>query len=558
MKKILILLIYTLYIIPCLAQSPKWLKKVRGAQVAIMVYNRNGEMTETQGVFSDENGTVLTEYDAFKHATRAVVTDASGKEYPVREILGANAMYNVVKLQVTSDKGKITSLRQAAAPGSAQRTVYILPYAKAGKNALCTEETIAKVDTFKGEYSYYTIGNPKNERLRNSAVLNEDGEMIGLMQLASKEEGNAYVIDSRFINSLKIKPMDAGNSDLKAIYIPKALPETEEDALTYLYLLDRKDSSSYMACIDNFIQRYPRNSSGRVLKAEYLIEAGNYQEADRIYTDAVGTEGIHQDEIFFSKSRAIYALNLNKSYTQYNDWDMQKALTEIQNAYHSNPLPIYTQQEANCLFVLKRYDEAREKFISLAQTNLRSADNFLSAAQCNIVQNKEEGVLELLDSAMAFYSTPYPAAAANVILIRANELAKVGRNKEAVLGMNDYERLSGGNLNANFYYKREQLAIKARMYPQALADIEKSIMLEPREPLYYAEAAALNYRLGQTDVAIEYARKAIEADPAFPDPYRIMGVCYNQKGNKAEARKYLQKAIDLGDTLASGIINEIK
>ena len=237
---------------------------------------------------------------------------------------------------------------------------------------------------------------------------------------------------------------------------------------------------------------------------------------------------------------------------------MQKALTEIQNAYHSNPLPIYTQQEANCLFVLKRYDEAREKFISLAQTNLRSADNFLSAAQCNIVQNKEEGVLELLDSAMAFYSTPYPAAAANVILIRANELAKVGRNKEAVLGMNDYERLSGGNLNANFYYKREQLAIKARMYPQALADIEKSIMLEPREPLYYAEAAALNYRLGQTDVAIEYARKAIEADPAFPDPYRIMGVCYNQKGNKAEARKCLQKAIDLGDMLASGIINEIK
>jgi Flp pilus assembly protein TadD len=37
-----------------------------------------------------------------------------------------------------------------------------------------------------------------------------------------------------------------------------------------------------------------------------------------------------------------------------------------------------------------------------------------------------------------------------------------------------------------------------------------------------------------------------------------MGVCYNQKGNKAEARKCLQKAIDLGDTLASGIINEIK
>ena len=66
MKKYLILLIYTLSIIPCLAQSPKWLKKVRGAQVAIMVYNKNGEMTETQGVFADDKGTVLTEYDALK------------------------------------------------------------------------------------------------------------------------------------------------------------------------------------------------------------------------------------------------------------------------------------------------------------------------------------------------------------------------------------------------------------------------------------------------------------------------------------------------------------
>jgi len=558
MKKILIILLYTLFIIPCQAQFPKWLKKVKGAQVAVMVYNRNGEMTETQGVFSDQDGTVLTEYDALKHAVRAVVTDAAGKEYPVKEILGANAMYNVVRMQVACGKDKLTCLHQAAAPSPAQRNVYILPYAKAGKNAPCTEATIEKVDTFKGEYSYYTIGNPGNERLRNSAVLNEEGEMIGLLQLSAKEDSKAYVIDSRFINGLRIKPMDAGNSDLKAIYIPKALPGSEEDALTYLYLLDKKDSSSYIASIDNFIQRYPKNSPGRVLKAEYMTETGNYQEAERIYEEALATEGIQKDEIYFSKSRAIYSLNLNKSYTQFNDWNMEKALTEIQNAYNANPLPIYTQQEANCLFALKRYDEARGKFLSLAGTNLRSADIFLSAAQCNIIQNKEDQVLELLDSAMACYSTPYPAEAANTILIRANELAKAGRNKEAVLGLNDYERLSNGNLNANFYYRREQLAIKARMYPQALADIEKTIMLEPKEPLYYAEAAALNYRVGKPDDAIEYAKKAVEADPSFPDPYRIMGVCYNQKGNKAEARKCLQKAIDLGDTLASGIINEIK
>ena len=137
-------------------------------------------------------------------------------------------------------------------------------------------------------------------------------------------------------------------------------------------------------------------------------------------------------------------------------------------------------------------------------------------------------------------------------------MAKAGKNKEAVLGLNDYERLAGGNLNANFYYNREQLEIKSRMYPQALSDIEKAMALAPKEPLYFAEAAALNYRIGQLDDAIEYAKKAVAINENFPDPYRIIGVCYNQKGNKAEAKKYLQKAIDLGDTLASGIIDKVK
>ena len=449
-------------------------------------------------------------------------------------------------------------MQQAATPGTAGSLVYILPYAKASKNAICTEDTIAKLETFKDNYSYYTIGKPSNERLKNSAVLNEEGEMLGLLQLAAKEGKNAYVIDSKFIADMKIKPMDAGNNDLKAIYIKKALPETEEDALTYLYLLDKKDSITSMACVDDFIQKYPQNTSGRILKAEKMIEAANYQEADKLYEEALNAEGIKKDEVYFSKSKAIYAINLNKAYNKYNDWDMEKALAETRNAYSVNPLPIYIEQEANCLFVLKRYDEAREKFIDLTKTNLRSGEMFLNAAQCNIVQNKEEGVLELLDSALACYPTPYPSSAANTILIRANELAKAGKNKDAVLGLNEYERLAKGNLNANFYYGREQLEIKARMYSQALSDIEKTIMLEPKEPLYYAEAAALNYRVGQMDDAIEYGKKAIALDEKFADPYRIVGVCYNQKGNKAEAKKYLQKAIDLGDTLAEGVINEIK
>lgn len=560
MKKYLFILFYTLFIIPSLAQNPKWLKKVRGAQVSVIIYNKNGDMKETQGVFTDENGTVITEYDAFKHATRAIVIDADGKELPVKEISGANAMYNVVKLQTEiPSKGKITFLNYAKQPAAQQNIIFILPNVKAGKNAVCTVDTVTKAETFNENYHYYTLGNPANERQKNSAILNEEGEMIGLLQLAAKEGNNAFVIDSKFITDLKIRPMDAGNNDLKAIYIKKAIPGTEDEALTYLYLMDKKDSTAYMASIDDFIAQYPSNTSGRVLKAERFMELGQYADAEKLYEDALNAEGINKDEVYFSKARAIYNLNLDKSYDKYNDWDMEKALAEIRNAYDVNPLPIYIQQEANCLFVLKRYEEAYAKFLSLTNTNLRSADVFLNAAQCKMAQGtEEEEVIALLDSALACFAKPYPAAAANTILIRADALAKAGKNKEAVVGLNEYERLVKGNLNANFYYGREQLEVKCRMYPQALNDIEKAIRLAPQETLFYAEGAALNFRVGQVDDAIVYAKKAIEIDSKFPDPYRILGVCYSQKGEKAEARKYLQQAVELGDTLATGILEKLE
>jgi tetratricopeptide (TPR) repeat protein len=76
--------------------------------------------------------------------------------------------------------------------------------------------------------------------------------------------------------------------------------------------------------------------------------------------------------------------------------------------------------------------------------------------------------------------------------------------------------------------------------------------------LLYAECAALNYRVGQVDEAIHYAEQAIKTDSKFPDAYRILGVCLNEKGNKQKAREYLKKAIELGDTLAQGVLDKMK
>lgn len=541
------------------AQSPKWAKKARASQVTIISYTEDGQMKENQGVFIDNSGSVITEYDFLKGATKALVIGSDGKEFPVTQIMGASAMYNVTKLKADIGKAKIKPFILSGASAQASSIVYVLPTAKADKKALCNVDTIKNVEAFKDEFSYYTLANALNERLSNAPVLNEAGELIGLVQLAARKGKPSFVMDARFVEKLHISALDAGNADLKAINIKKALPLSQEEALTYIYLIGQKDKELYRTYIEDFITTHPDNTTGYTLKAEDAAEQKNYARADSVYQTALQIEGLRKDELFYSLSQVIYRACMDASYAQYQDWNLERALHEASQAYSVNPLPLYIHQEANCLYALKKYQEAAQKFIDLTETNLRSPEMFMYAAQCQQMAGKENAeVITLMDSALACYPKPYPVAAANTIIVRAKALAEAGRNKEAVMGYNDFEHLSPNGLTATFYYEREQLEVQCRMYPAALNDIDKAIKLSPNEAILHAEGAALNYRVGQVDDAIIYAQKAIQVDENFADAYRILGVCLLQKEQKTEARKYLQKAVELGDKLAQGVIDKIQ
>lgn len=559
MKKYITLFFLMLTLTDIAAQSPKWSQKARASQVTIVSYSEDGQMKQNQGVLIDSKGTVITEYDFLKGAVKAIAIDCNGKELAVSRISGASSMYNVAKLQVELGKAKIKPLTLSVSPAELSSVVYVLPTTKADKKALCQIDTIKNIETFKEEFSYYTLSKPLNERLSNAPVLNSSGELIGLVQLAAKEGKPSFVMDARFVEKLCISALDAANADLKAINIRKALPETAEEALTYLYLLGQKDKDLYKEYIEDFITLHPENTSGYTMKAELAAEQGNYGKADSTYQKALQMQGIKKDEIFYSLSQSIYHANMSTSYTQFQDWHLERALREAGNAYAENPLPIYTHQEANCLYATKKYEEAALKFLALTETNLRSPEMFMYAAQCHQMAGKESSeVIALMDSALACYPKPYPLTAANTIIVRAKALAEAGRNKEAVIGYNDFEHLSPNGLTANFYYEREQLEVKCRMYPAALNDIDKAIKLSPKEAILYAEGAALNYRVGQVDDAAVYAQKAIDIDADFADAHRILGVCLIQKEQKEEARKHLQKAIELGDELAKGVLEKLE
>ena len=557
---VILIFINSLFTLSHGAKEPKWLKKVRMAQVTVLAYDEKDEMHQTQGMFIDGRGTVITEYDALKGARKIVVVDTNGKEHPVTSIAGANSMYNLSKFNVQlDDKDKIAFAEQSSTDANEQDIVYILPGVQADKSNAAVQDTIIKAEKFKETYNYYTLANMVNERQANSPVFNEAGQLVGLIQLPSGEGKNAFVIDSKFATDMQITAMDAANADLKAIKVHKQLPSKQEDAASFIFLVGTRDTTQYLEYVDEYIRNFPGSTTGYTMKAEMLLSKKDYAAAKEVYTQALAIDSIKQDEIHFSLAKKVYELNLTPGYEVYEDWTMEKSLSEAEEAYKLNPLPAYMQTQAGSLYALKRYQEAYDKYMALTKTNLRTPEIFLYAAQCKQMSKAPtEEILALQDSAIASFGKPYPQVAANYFLMRGNTRAQLDKYRDAVADFNEYEKIMGFNVTANFYYEREQLEVKCRMFAAALNDIERAIKLAPKEPVFWAESAALNYRVGQIEDAIAVAQEAIKVDDKFPDIYRILGVCYNQQGKTTEAKKYLQKAIELGDTIAQGILDKMK
>ena len=100
--------------------------------------------------------------------------------------------------------------------------------------------------------------------------------------------------------------------------------------------------------------------------------------------------------------------------------------------------------------------------------------------------------------------------------------------------------------------------MQARMYQQAIDDINHSIEMAPNTALYHVEKSGIMLRVNRVDECIASAKRAIELNPELSDAYRILGYAQAEKGNKAEGIKNLEKAVSLGDETAKGILERYK
>lgn len=555
MKRILLILfIFNLSLFTSFAQ-PDWTKKATKSVFTLKTFTADGSMiASTNGFYTGTNGEAVSNFTPFKGAASAIIIDAQGKEYQVTGILGANDMYDVVKFRVNNPKSQPLSVSTAIAPVGSM--AWLLPYHEV-KNL--NSGPVRKAETISGEYAYYTVAMSMTENLVSCPLLNDTGEVIGMMQQpASAKDTLSYAVDARFVDSLKITGLTYNDATLHMTQIRKELPMDLNEANLVLYLsASQMDSTAYVALIEDFIRQFPNVSDGYTARAMQEAEGADFASAEKDMQQAIKCSTT-KDDVHFTFARMIYNKVIYQGNKPYDAWSLDKALAEIQAANSINPQPSYRQLEANILFSQQKFDEAYDIFSSLASTNLRNAETFFGAARCKEMLRDTTAVLALMDSTLATFSKPYLKEAAPYLWARAEARRNAGKYRDAVADMNDYETLMAASVNDNFYYVRHQTEIQGRLFQQALNDISRAIKMNPQEVLYYAEKASLEIRVGMYDDAIVTAQECIGIDANNSDGYLFLGLAQCLKGQKTEGIANLQKAKELGDPQADGLIEKYK
>lgn len=565
MKKILILPLLLFFLIQgSMAQTPKWVEKAKRAVFSVVTYDKNDKMLNTgNGFFVSEDGLALSDYTLFKGAERAVVITSEGKQMPVSLILGANDMYDVIKFRVAITEKKVPALIVAKTAPAVGADAWMLPYSTQ-KSIACVTGKVKEVSKVAGEYHYYTLGMQMKDKMVSCPVMNAEGQVFGIAQKSSGIDTvtTCYAAGAAFAMSQKISALSLGDAALKKIGIRKGLPETEDQALVYLFMASSSLSGDdYEKLLDDFIRQFPANADGYLRRANYYAAKGKDDQAwyDKAVADFNQALKVAQkkDDVYYNIGKLMYAYQLSKPEKTYKDWTYDTALQNVRQAIAIDPLPIYIQMEGDILFAQQDYAGALAAYEKVNASNIASPATFFSAAKTKeLAKGDPKEVVALMDSCIARCPQPITADFAPYLLERAQMNMNAGQPRNAMLDYDAYHTAVKGEVNDVFYYYREQAALKARQFQRALDDIVKAIEMNPTDLTYQAEHAVVNLRVGRYEEAIQILDNILKADPKYAEAYRLLGLCQIQLKKTDEACGNFKKAKELGDPNVDELITK--
>ena len=517
-------------------------KKPHQAVVNLISYKADGTILASgYGFLLSVEGKTVVPYTLLEGAVRAEVIDAKGKRYPVSRLVGASSTYDLAVVTLEAKKPKFDFFAVATDSVAVGQTLNLYTYTTSKKAKPTAVET--KVVTPYAGFHYYETTAANTLLNFGCPLLNEAGEVVGMVQRNVADSATtSCAIDARFIDRLKITAASTFNSDLRKIRIPKQLPADEEQALSYVLMLDVADSLLTHTAYQDFNKAFPKNPEGYLNLANFFTAYGNYDQA-QTYVNQAFEVSEKKDEVHYAFSKLLYTF-AKSGVPTYADWNAKKAAAEASAAYALNPMPLYLQHMALCNYLDGDYQKALEGFEAVGKTEFATAETFYRASKCVEAMGGDTlRRIALLDSTIVRLPRPIPPRSAGYVMERANLYYELGEYRKAVADYNMYEETLGAqNLTDRFYALRSQVELAARMYQQALDDMHFALRRNPKHYLYQQECARIYLVVGQYENAVAYAQKSLELYPDNPEAHRLLALALQKLGRDAEAQEHLKLA----------------
>lgn len=534
-----------------IAQSSA-VKKAANTTFTLTTFDTKGSiLSTTNGVFVSTDGVCVSTWKPFAGAAKAVVIDNNGQKYDVETMLGANEIYDVAKFKVNAK----TAAAPFASSATANSTAWVVIPTKAGEPI---KASINKVEKFMDKYTYCVLTTSAPEKNNGAPLLNEQGQIVGIYN----SNGNLQsATDARYANDFVLVGLSQNDPTLLQSGIRIGLPQQSDEAIIALMLSSNKIESLRTATINDFLQKFPALNNGYTALASLLFSKGNIAEADKVLQQAI-SKVKEKNEAHYNYGRMIYqgatmASLADKAKAQ--GWTLDKAMSETNEAYKIKPEPVYKHLQAQITYAKGDFQKAYQEFEALTKTPMKNPELYLEMALCQEnLKGSDDAILALLNQSIELCDTPYMDTSSPYFLARANQLEKMGKYRDAMKDLYLYEYLNQGTLEADFYYMREQIEIKGKLWQQALQDILIATKLNPAEPMYCAEASNLLLRLNKFEEAILAAKQAIALKDDYAEAYLVLGIAQCKNNQKAEGIANIEKAKSLGNPQADTFLNQFK
>lgn len=357
--------------------------------------------------------------------------------------------------------------------------------------------------------------------------------LVGLSTLyeSQKDTAKAYQVikealnlDDRYMPALMQEVRLLQSSDQVDLALEKLKahltdqPDDYRIRLLYARLLTQSDINAAYTEFTILSEQSPKHLDIKFSRALVALELQKRAIAEQLFKELLAVNYRPNTMHFYLGNLAELSEDLNSAVKNYLAIDGG----DDYFAAHSRAARIMAQQGS--------MDRARNHFKQLRQESPdRRPRLYMAEAEVMEALGKLDLALETLTEAASFYPDNTD--------IRYNRSSLYEQNDQLALMESDLRHIltlepdNSAALNALGYF----LTTRTTRYSEALELIKKAINLKPDDPAILDSMGWVLFKLGRTDEAINYLRKAFEL---FPDPEVAahLGEALWVKGNKQEAR----------------------